>query len=96
MKRVWITIALLACAGSLELGCKDACTSATERIAARYKACDLPPTAVAATGAETCTAAAGVYLDCRADCTESATCLALHGTDPQAAADYVKCSTDCK
>ena len=97
MKHVWIGLALVAGFGVLNLGCKDACQSASDRLTARFKECNftVDSSGTTATNA-TCSAADGEYLECRADCAESATCEALHGTDTQGAADFGKCNADCK
>jgi hypothetical protein len=94
---VWLCLLFLAFCGAVEIGCKDACASAQDRINARYKACDFPSSSTTQTAAATtCDSTTATYLDCLADCTESASCTALHGTDVQAGADFGKCTADCK
>lgn len=97
MKHVWIGLALVVGLGALEIGCKDACQSATDRINARLKECKFPDESAATLpDNSTCSAEDGAYFDCRADCAESASCATLHGTDPQGALDYNQCNLDCK
>jgi hypothetical protein len=97
MKHLWIGLALVAGLGLLDLGCTDACQTATNRLTVRFKECNFP---IAASGTgvadTTCSAADGELLQCNADCAESASCEALRGTDTQGAADYGKCNMDCK
>lgn len=96
MKHVWIGLALVAGLGLMDLGCKDACQSAADRINSRLKECDFVVSSTATPASAECSSADAAYEDCRADCAESASCAALHATDKQAAADYNQCNLDCK
>jgi hypothetical protein len=97
MKHMWIGLALVLGFGALNLGCKDACQTATDRLTARFKECNFTIDTTGTAGATaTCSATDGEYLQCRADCAESASCEALRGSDTQGAADYGKCNADCK
>ncbi len=96
MRHVWIGLSLVLGLGLLELGCKDACQTATDRLEARFEECNFPIVTSGAAAATVCSAADGELLQCNADCAESASCEALRGTDTQGAADYGKCNMDCK
>jgi hypothetical protein len=97
MKRVWISLAFLASAGGSQLGCGDACDNANNRIIARYKDCNFDESETSQEPADpVCTDADATYLDCRANCAESATCEALHGDDPQRASDFGACNAMCE
>lgn len=97
MNAVRICLVLVATALALLAGCKSACDSATDRIVARYKECGVPVTTsgTGASGDVACESGDATYLDCRADCIESATCEAIKVEDPQGAADLAQCNVDC-
>jgi len=100
MKRVWIGVTLLAFASVLGLGCGNSCDNARDRFAARYAECEIgiqqQPSGSEGSGDAQCTDTDGQYLDCLADCAESATCEALKGTDPMGGADFGTCNADCR
>ena len=99
MKRVCIALTLLVGAGVLELGCGNPCDNARARFTNRYDECGIPPVepgdSAVSEGAQ-CTDSDGKYLDCLADCAESAKCEALNGEDPLAGADFGDCTADCQ
>lgn len=95
MKRVWISMALLTLAAALQIGCGNACDSASDRIYNRYVECKFDLTEDDKDTNAVCSEADAAYLDCRADCAESATCEALHAEDPQGALDFSNCNKAC-
>lgn len=96
MKRVWIGLVLLGGFSSLQLGCGSPCERATDRISSRYEECDFTFSDNGGSSGATCTDEDAAYLECYANCTDSATCEALHGTDGEGAIDFGECIADCQ
>lgn len=101
MKRSWICLSLLTAVAALELGCGDPCEGARQRFEKRYDECGLtvaedPEAEEQASGESVCVDADAVYLDCLADCAESATCEAISGADTQGTIDFGECTGDCR
>lgn len=98
MKRSWIGLSLVTAVSLLGSGCGNPCEGATDRITKRYEEeCGLT-IAVPEEPAEevVCADADATYLDCLADCAESATCEAITGEDSEGAVDFGKCNGDCR
>lgn len=100
MKQAWMGPFLVVGAGLLAGGCKDACASATDRLVARYEACDIDaaPSGIAPSGSAdvVCGSADGERLECLANCADSASCDAIRVVDALGAADFSACNADCQ
>lgn len=96
MKRVCFALTLLIGLGALQLGCGNACDNHRARAMNRYLECGFTYSEDPATASVTCSADEAEYLDCLADCTESASCEALHDEDHEAAVDFSFCRATCK
>lgn len=96
MKRVTIGLLVLVAIGVSQSGCGSRCDRADDRIIKHYEDCKISVAAESGSGNAVCSDAGAVYLECRADCVEAASCEALNGTDFEAAADFGKCNADCE
>ncbi|MFO0593019.1 MAG: hypothetical protein U0441_36090 [Polyangiaceae bacterium] len=100
MKLGWIGLFSVMGAGLLVGGCKDACESATDRLAARYKECDIDVStsglASSPSAEVVCGSADGERLECLANCADSASCEAIRVEDELGAADFSACNADCR
>lgn len=96
MKNVWMVLLLVVGLGALEIGCKDACQSATERLVNRYKECEVDVATSGPGSAEVvCDSADGEHLECLANCADSASCDAIRLVDTLGGADFSACNADC-
>lgn len=100
MKRSWIGLSFLTVVAGLASGCESPCEGARDRFDKRYEECGItvaqdPKGSDDASGEVVCSDADAAYLDCFADCAESATCEAISGEDTQGAVDFGECTGKC-
>lgn len=101
MKRSWIGLSLLIVVAGLASGCGNPCEGARDRFDKRYEECgfnvapDPESGDDASSGELVCSDADAVYLDCLADCAESATCEAISGEDTEGNIDFGECTGAC-
>lgn len=96
MVRFALLFTSLALIAASQIGCGTACENARNRIEGRYEECEIqlseptdPPTE------EACSASDAEYLECIANCVDSASCEALSGEDPVGGVDFGACYGSC-
>ncbi len=100
MVRRWIALLIAVPSVALPLaGCGNPCEGAKDRILRRYEECGVTvaqPQEGEEPAETVCSDADATYLDCVADCADSASCEAIKGEDSESAVDFGKCNGDCK
>ena len=98
MMRSWLGLSLIAVFAVLGAGCGNPCEGARDRFVKRYEECGITVAQdpeEEPSGEKVCTDADATYLNCLADCAESATCEAISGQDTEGTTDLGKCTGDC-
>lgn len=99
MNRSWIGLSVLTVVTGLGAGCGNPCEGARDRLDKRFEECGItvaPESSDDASSGElVCSDAHAAYLDCLADCAESASCEAIKGEDEEGTVDFGECNGAC-